>query len=126
MRFLFWGILGKRFKAIPYMMRDKNVPFRKKLLIVAGVAFLFLPFKMFFPPIFFIGALSNIILWLWIILYLKDELDKYWVGEKQPDYSKKYKNKTVIDDVDFEIKDDRAGAGTESEPENNNGNGDNN
>ena len=105
MRFLFWGILGKRIRAIPYMMRDKSVPLRKKLVIIVGIVYLFLPFK-FFPPIFIWGAVSNIILWLWIILYLKDELDKYWVGEKQQDFSKKYKNKTVIRDVDFEIEDD--------------------
>ena len=109
MRFLFWGILGKRIRAIPYMMRDKSVPMRKKILIVVGIVYLFLPFK-FFPPIFFWGALSNIILWLWIILYLKDELDKYWVGEKQQDFSRKYKNKTVINDVEFEIKDEKEGS----------------
>ncbi|MCL2437343.1 MAG: hypothetical protein FWD00_04825 [Clostridiales bacterium] len=106
MRFLFWGILGKRIKAIPYMMRDKSVSKGKKALIIGGIIYLFLPFK-FLPAVFVWGALSNIIIWLWIILYLKDELDKYWVGEKQQDFSKKYKNKTVIDDVDFEIKDEK-------------------
>jgi uncharacterized membrane protein YkvA (DUF1232 family) len=105
MRFLFFSILGKRIKAIPYMMRDKSVPIRKKVLILIGVLYLFLPFK-FLPPVLFLGGASNIILWLWIILDLKDELDKYWLGEKQQDFSKKYKNKTVIDDVEFEIEDE--------------------
>jgi len=106
MRFLFWGILGKRIKAIPYMMRDKSVKKRKKAIIIAGLIYLVLPFK--FVPAFFVwGALSNIIVWLWILLYLKDELDKYWVGEQPQDFSKKYKNKTVIDDVEFEIEDDK-------------------
>ena len=106
MRFLFWIILGRRVKAIPYMLRDKSVPLRKKLIIVAGFVFLFLPFT-FLPPIFVWGMLSKVIVWLWILLYLKDELDKYWVGEKPQDFSKKYRNKTVIDDVDFEIEDDK-------------------
>jgi uncharacterized membrane protein YkvA (DUF1232 family) len=88
------------------MLRDKSVPLRKKLIIVAGIGYLFLPFK-FFPPIFVWGMLSNVIVWLWILLYLKDELDKYWVGEKPQDFSKKYKDKTIIDDVDFEIEDDK-------------------
>jgi len=106
MRFLFWVILGRRIKAIPYMMRDKSVPKRKKALIIAGIVYLFLPFK-FLPPVLVWGFLSNFIVWLWIILYLKDELDKYWIGEQPQDFSKKYKNKTVIDDVEFEIQDDK-------------------
>ena len=106
MRFLFLSILGKRIKAIPYMLRDKSVSKWKKLLIFAGIIYLFLPMPFKFMPL---GGASNIILWLWIILFLRDELDKYWIGEKQQDLSRKYKNKTVIDDVDFEIKDEGEG-----------------
>ena len=102
------SVLGKRIKAIPYMLRDKSVPKRKKAVVVFGILYLFLPFK-FAPPIFFIGGASNVILWLWIILYLKDELDKYWIGEKQQDLSKKYRNKDVIHDVVFEVKDEEEG-----------------
>ena len=105
MRFLFFSILGKRFKAIPYMMRDKSVPKRKKALIIGGIIYLFLPFH-FIPPVVFTSRITDLILWVWIIWYLKDELDKYWVGEKRQDFSKEFRGKTIIDDVNYEIKDE--------------------
>ena len=106
MRFLMFTLLGKRIRAIPYMMRDKSVPKRKKVLIAVGIFYLFLPFDLIPPVLFPIGWADDLILWLWIIWYLRDELDKYWNGEKPADLSRKYKNKTVINDVEFEIKDE--------------------
>ena len=108
MRFLFFQILGRRLKAIPYMMRDKSVSVLKKALIIGGVIFLFLPFH-FIPPVVFPSRVGDIILWVWIIWYLRDELDKYWLGEKTQDYSRKFRGKTIIDDVDFEINDKKEG-----------------
>ena len=105
-QFLLFTIIGRRIKAIPYMMRDKSVPFRKKALIVLGIIYLLSPVQIIPPVLFPIGQLDSLLLWVWILWYLKDELDKYWIGEKQQDLSKKYRNKTVIDDVDFEIKGD--------------------
>jgi uncharacterized membrane protein YkvA (DUF1232 family) len=98
--------LGRRLKAIPYMMRDKSVPKIKKALIIGGIIFLFLPFH-FIPAIVFPSRVGDLILWIWIIWHLKDELDKYWVGEKRQDFSKSFKGKTIIDDVEFEVKDDK-------------------
>ena len=103
MRFLLFSALGRRIKAIPYMLRDKSVPKRKKALIIIGIAYLFLPFH-FFPPVVFTSRITDLILWAWIIWYLREELDKYWIGEKQQDLSKKYRDKTIIDNVDYEIK----------------------
>ena len=108
MRFLFFKILGRRLRAIPYMMRDKSVSKIKKALIIGGIVFLFLPFH-FIPPVVFPSRVADLIIWIWIIWYLRDELDKYWLGEKQQDYSKKFRGKTIIDDVDFEIKDEKEG-----------------
>ena len=105
-QFLLFTVLGKRIKAIPYMMRDKSVPKRKKALIIIGLIYLFLPFDIIPVIIFPLGWVDDLILWVWIIWYLKDELDKYWIGEKPQDLSKKYRHKTVIHDVDFEIKGD--------------------
>ena len=105
-QFLLFTVLGRRIRAIPYMMRDKSVPKRKKAIIIAGLIYLLLPFDIIPVVLFPIGWVDDLIIWVWIIWYLKDELDKYWIGEKRQDLSKKYKNKTVINDVDFEIKDD--------------------
>jgi len=99
-----FNVLKKRLRAIPHMLRDKTVPKRKKALIVAGLIYLFLPFDLIPIIIFPVSWVDDLILWVWIVWYLKDELDKYWLGEKQQDFSKKYRGKTIIRDVDFEIK----------------------
>jgi uncharacterized membrane protein YkvA (DUF1232 family) len=106
MNFLSWRIIGKRIKAIRFMMADKTVPKRKKLLIVAGIVYLFLPFDLIPPILFPFGWIDDLIIWLWIIWHLKDTLDAYWLGEKVVDLSGKYKGKKIIDGADFEVKDD--------------------
>jgi len=94
------ALLGRRIKAIPYMLRDKSVPIGKKALIALGVGFLFLPVPIL-PQVLFPFVM------LLIIWYLRNELDKYWIGEKQQDFSRKFRNKTVIHGVDYEIKDQK-------------------
>ena len=106
MRYIVFNVLGRRIKAIRYMMSDKSVKKRKKALIIAGIVYVFLPIKII-PPVLFphIAWVDSLILWIWILWYLRDELDKYWIGEKRQDLSGSYKGKTIIDDVDYEIKD---------------------
>ena len=98
MQFIALGILRKRVKAIRFMMADKSVPRRKKFLVIAGIACLFV------CPFFPIAFIFSFILWLWILWYLRVTLDNYWLGEKTVDLSRKYRRKTIIDDVDFEVK----------------------
>ncbi|MBQ9931180.1 MAG: DUF1232 domain-containing protein [Firmicutes bacterium] len=102
MQFLFFRVLFKRIKAIVPFMKDKKVPLRKKLLIVIGVVYLLMPVDLIpiIIPVF--GFLDDIILWAFIILYLKDELDRYWVGETPVDISKDFKDKTIIQNVRYE------------------------
>lgn len=99
-----FGILFKRIRAIRFMMADKTVPKRKKALIVFGLVYLFLPVDLIPPILFPIGFVDDLILWIFILWYLKDTLDTYWMGGKPVNYSKKYKN--TIDDVDFEVKEE--------------------
>ena len=83
------------------MLRDKSVPKRKKAVLIVGLILLFFPSLLFSP----IGLAGKLIVWIWIIWYLREELDKYWLGEKPLDLSKTYRGKTVIHTVDYEIKD---------------------
>ncbi|MBE6033114.1 MAG: DUF1232 domain-containing protein [Clostridiales bacterium] len=85
------------------MMKDKSVPFRKKLLIALGIIYLFLPIDLIPPVLFPIGWIDDLLLWIWILWHLKDELDKYWLGEKAEDLSKKYKDKDIINDATYEV-----------------------
>ncbi len=87
-------------------MKDKAVPKRKKLIIILGLLFLISPINLITVPVFGLGLIDDLILWGFIIYYLKDELDKYWLGEKEanPKQQEALKGKDIIDDVDFEIK----------------------
>lgn len=106
MHFIGFRVILKRIKAIRFMMKDRSVPKRKKALIIVGIIYLFLPVDIIPPILFPIAWVDDLILWLWILWYLREELDKYWLGGKQVDLSKKYRRKTVIDDVEFKVEDD--------------------
>ena len=118
MQFLGFRVLIKRIKAIRFLMADKSVRWTKKAIIVAGIAYLFLPVDIIPPVLFPFGFLDDILVWAVILWYLSSELDKYWLGEKPRDYSDKYRGKTVVDDVEYDIEDEESGEGeTESERE---------
>ena len=106
----FWSIrvILSRFKAIRFMMADKTVPKTKKALIIAGIAYLFLPFDLIPAMVFPLSLIDDVVVWLLIIWYLRKELDVYWTGEKNRDLSKKYRNKDIVDDVEFEVEGDKA------------------
>ncbi|MDO4176655.1 MAG: DUF1232 domain-containing protein [Bacillota bacterium] len=105
----FWSlrVILSRFKAIRFMMADKSVPKSKKALIIAGIAYLFLPFDLIPAMVFPLSLIDDVVVWLIIIWYLKKELDVYWTGEKSKDLSKKYRDKSMVDDVEFEVEDDK-------------------
>ena len=102
--FMGFRVIWKRIKAIKFMMKDRSVPKRKKALIIGGIIYLFLPVDIIPPVLFPIAWIDDLILWIWILWHLRDTLDKYLMGEKPTDYSKKYKD--AVDDVDYEVKDD--------------------
>lgn len=106
----FWSfrVIISRFKAIRFMMADKTVPKGKKILIIAGIAYLFLPFDLIPVLVFPLSLIDDVAVWLFIIWYLRKELDAYWTGEKSKDLSKKYRNKHMVDDVEFEVKEESA------------------
>lgn len=105
MQWIFLSVFIKRIKAIKFFMKDKGVPKRKKLVIILGILFLISPINLITVPVFGLGLIDDIILWSFIIYYFKDELDKYWLGEKEvnPKQREALKGKDIIDDVDFEI-----------------------
>ena len=108
MQFLGIRVLLKRIKAIRFMMADKTVPKRKKALIVFGIIYLFLPIDLIPPILFPIGWIDDFLLWLFILCHLRNELDSYWTGGKTKDFSKKYRGKTFVDDVEYEVKEESA------------------
>ena len=107
MQFIFLRVLIKRIKAIKFFMKDKTVPIRKKLLVVFGILYLIWPFDVIPNPILLFGIVDDIVLWLFILWYLKDELDKYWLGDDTQRAEKKYYGKNIINDVEFEVEQDQ-------------------
>ncbi len=88
MQFLGIQVLFKRIKAIKFMMKDRSVPRRKKALIVLGIIYIFLPVDLIPIVLFPIAWVDDVALWLFILWYLRNELDKYWMGGKTKDFSK--------------------------------------
>ena len=105
MQFISYRVILGRLKAIKSMMSDKTVPKRKKLLVILGIIYLFLPVDIIPPVLFPFGFLDDLVLWIWILWHLKDTLDAYWVGEKVDDFSKKYSGKDLVEGVEFTVDD---------------------
>lgn len=103
MQFISFRVLAGRIKAISSMMADKTVPKRKKVLVILGIVYLFLPVDLIPPVLFPFGFLDDLVLWIWILWTLKDTLDNYWVGEKEQDFSGNYSKKDIIKGVDFTV-----------------------
>lgn len=108
MQFIFFQVLMKRIKAIRYFLKDKSVPLRRKIIIAAGIVYLFVPIDLIPEPIFFLGVVDDIILWTFIIWYFKSELDSYWIDTDPIRSREKFRGKNIIDDVNFEVKTEKA------------------
>jgi uncharacterized membrane protein YkvA (DUF1232 family) len=103
MNFISYRVILSRIKAIKSMMKDKTVPKRKKLLIVAGLVYLFMPLDIAPVVLGPVALVDDMVLWLWIIWNLKDTLDTYWVGEKVDDFSKDFSGKNLVEGVEFKV-----------------------
>lgn len=103
MQFISFRVLASRIKAISSMMADKTVSKSKKLLVILGIVYLFLPVDLIPPVLFPFGFLDDLVLWIWILWTLKDTLDNYWVGEKEQDFSGNYSKKDIIEGVGFTV-----------------------
>jgi uncharacterized membrane protein YkvA (DUF1232 family) len=102
MQFIGFRIIMNRLRVIPYFLKDRTVPKRKKALVIFGIVYLFLPIN--WPPLSLFFA-DDIILWIFIIWHLKDDLDIYWKGDKNEDLSKKFRDKDIVDGVEFTVVD---------------------
>ncbi len=102
----FLKIIG-RIKSIPIMMKDSSVSIFKKILVVFGVVYIFLPIDLIPPMLFPFGFIDDIILWSVILWCLGDTLDKYWSNGTTVDYSEKYKDAIIDDDFEVEEEDQK-------------------
>ncbi len=103
MQYLSLRFLASRMKAIGKMMKDKDVPKRKKFLVILGIIYLVTPIDLIPPVLFPFAILDDLVLWVWILGHLKDTLDQYWTGESEEDISKNFNKKDLIEDVEFTV-----------------------
>jgi uncharacterized membrane protein YkvA (DUF1232 family) len=82
MQYLGFRVLLKRITAIRFMMKDKAVSIWKKALIIAGIAYVVMPIDLIPIAILPVSWLDDVLLWVFILWYLRHELDKYWLGGK--------------------------------------------
>ena len=82
------------------------VSFGKKALIAFGFLYLFLPIDLIPAPVFFVAWVDDLILWIFILHTLREELDRYGKDEKEVELNEKFHGKNVIDDVEFNVEEE--------------------
>lgn len=92
MRWLTFAILGKRIRSMKKFLLDPDVPKRKKLLVIFGIIYLFMPIDIVPEPVLGIGLIDDVVLWLFILTHLSDELDSYWKDSGEAAQYKKKKD----------------------------------
>ena len=98
MNFIGLRVLFNRLKVIPHFLRDKTVPLRKKILVVACAIYILVPFD--FVPVF---PFDDLVLFLFV------------KGEKKEDLSKKFSDKDIVDGVEFTVEDDASASHPEED-----------
>lgn len=100
MRPYFLFLLFKRIRAIGYLMRDPQVSFYKKALVVFGIIYLISPIDLIPFPVLGFSVIDDMALWAFILSFLKEQLDQYDPKSKK----QSFKGKKIIDSVAYEVK----------------------
>ena len=110
----------KRIAGLIPMIMDKEQSLWKKILVIGSIVYLISPIE--FVPDFLLpfGLIDDIILWICIITVLGDTLDSYAEKTKKTrrnfvNYKKKFKGSEVIDNVDYQVKEETKGGENEEE-----------
>ena len=98
-------VILKRIGALVHLLRDKTVPLRKKALVIFGIVYLLTPVDIIPPVLFPFAVVDDMIVWAYILGHLAKELDTYWLGEKKENFSKKFRDKTFVEGVKFNVED---------------------
>lgn len=96
----------KRLKALRFFIPDKTVPFWKKLIIFGGIAYLLSPVDLIPMPVLLFSWVDDLALWVFILYFFADELDKYWIGEERVTNPKAFRGKHIIRDAKYEVREE--------------------
>ena len=113
MQFLNFALLKRRIRGIIPMMKDKKAPLWKKSILIFGIIYLFLPVDLIPPLIPVFGWLDDVVIWLAIIYFLRDELDKYAPEDEEQKQAKSALRRVMrsfsgkdVYDVNYTVKED--------------------
>ena len=81
---MFFRLLFRRIKGIIPMIRDKNVAWWKKAILIFGMIYLFLPADLIPPIVPVFGWFDDLAVWIAILYFMRTELDSHIPGAVDP------------------------------------------
>jgi len=90
---------------LPRFFKDSDVSLSKKALIAIAAAYIIFPFDIIPDPILFLGWIDDLIIFLYAYTKLSDYLDKYIPKKNKKSRVVNFRNKNVVDGVEYDIKD---------------------
>jgi uncharacterized membrane protein YkvA (DUF1232 family) len=99
-------LLMKRISKLGHFLKDKKQPFYKKALIIFGIIYLINPIDLIPFPVLGFSLIDDLVIWIAILTYLGESLDRYDDEKNDKRPQDLYKNKTIIDTLDYEVKTD--------------------
>ncbi|QEK11934.1 DUF1232 domain-containing protein [Crassaminicella thermophila] len=91
----------KRIGVLHKLIKDPNVSFYKKIMLIGGLIYVISPIDIISDPILGFGFIDDAVLMVYIISKISDQLDKYI----EKDYGKFNKEK-IIEDVEYKVHDE--------------------
>ena len=106
---MFFRMLLRRIRGIIPLMKDREVPWWKKAIFIAGVVYLVLPFDLIPPLIPVFGWLDDVALWVAILYFFGPELDRHMPENASQSRNKKYRYKDEdVHEVEYTVNEEEA------------------
>ncbi len=107
MRYLTFRVLLRRIKHIKNYLMDPDASKIKKLLIIFGIIYLLSPIDLIPAPVLGFSIIDDLVLWIFILTHLADELDRYDAEEGLSKESRRrYKGMNIIEGEAVVVDDD--------------------
>ncbi|WP_207652895.1 YkvA family protein [Anaeromicrobium sediminis] len=104
MKGLSWVVRNyRRIRATYAHLRNPNTSIFDKILILFSFLYLINPLDLIADPVLGIGIIDDVVVVLFLLSTIGEKLDKYTIKKKT---NKKYKNKDLIEDVEYEVFDE--------------------
>ncbi len=86
-----------RIRYIGAYLKDSSVSKIKKSAVIFGIIYLLSPLDLLSDPIFGIGLADDLLLWVFLLWYLSDELEQYRGQGMSKQARKEFRGKNIIE-----------------------------